>query len=260
MIMEVQNVCFSYNKQNNLLHMISTTIKPGKITTIIGPNGSGKSTLLSVMSKLYSPSSGEVILDGKSLHACKPKEVAKRIAVVYQQNEVPHDLTVEKLVHYGRLPYKGLLTYGKGKESNQSIVEWAMRCANLSNKKDVLVSSLSGGERQRVWIAMALAQKTDLLFLDEPTTYLDMFHQIELLELVQKLNREYKMTIVMVLHDLNQAIRYSDQLIVMKDGEIIQEGPPREIITERLVKNIYNVDVALKDCEYYGRYMVPVGI
>ena len=258
--MELQKVCFSYNKQNELLNMISTTIKTGKITTIIGPNGSGKSTLLSVMSKLHRPSSGEVLLDGKSLHACKPKEVAKRIAVVYQQNEVPNDLTVEKLVHYGRIPYKGLLTYGKGKDSDHSVVEWAINCTNLSTKKDALVSSLSGGERQRVWIAMALAQKTDFLFLDEPTTYLDMYHQIELLELVQKLNHQYNMTIVMVLHDLNQAIRYSDQLIVMKDGEIFKEGPPKEIVTEKLVKTIYNVEVALRDCQDYGRYIVPVGI
>ncbi|WP_028552565.1 ABC transporter ATP-binding protein [Paenibacillus sp. UNC451MF] len=256
--MEIKDVTFSYDKKNNQLKSINGEIQIGKITTIIGPNGCGKSTLLGVMSQNYAPQSGQIVLDGKLLSGYKPKELARKLAVVHQQNEAPADLTVEKLTRFGRLPHQSFFT--QPKEEDEQAVEWALSCTNLSGKRNLTLDQLSGGERQRVWIAMALAQKTNILFLDEPTTYLDIYYQIELLELVKMLNSSFGLTIVMVLHDINQAIRYSDQLIVMKNGEIAMKGEPCDVITEGTVKAIYGVDVLVKHEKDTGFYLVPVGI
>ncbi|MCS7464736.1 ABC transporter ATP-binding protein [Paenibacillus doosanensis] len=256
--MEIKDITFSYDKKNDQLKSVTGHIEPGKITTIIGPNGCGKSTLLGVMSQNYTPRNGEVILDGKAISLYKPKELAKKLAVVHQHNDAPSDMTVEKLTGFGRMPHKSM--FSQSNEEDEQAIEWALNCTNLQSKRKLTIDQLSGGERQRVWIAMALAQKTGILFLDEPTTYLDIYYQIELLELIKQLNAKYGLTIVMVLHDINQAIRYSDHLIVMKQGEIAMKGAPHEVITESTVKLIYGVDVVVKSGEDTGLYMVPVGI
>ncbi|HFK1530040.1 TPA: ABC transporter ATP-binding protein [Bacillus cereus] len=256
--MEIKNVTFSYDNVTNRLKSVSSEIEIGKITTVIGPNGCGKSTLLSVMSRNHVPSSGEVILDGKAISEYKPKEFARKLAVVHQQNEAPADITVEKLISFGRMPYKNI--FSPQTDEDREAIERALVCTNLQSKRDKPNYALSGGERQRVWIAMTLAQNTPMLFLDEPTTYLDIYYQLEILELVKELNEVYGLTIVMVLHDINQAIRYSDHIIVMKDGEIITKGNPNDVITEEMVKAIYGVDVIVKQDEDTGLYMVPMGI
>ena len=164
---------------------------------------------------------------------------------------------MEKLISFGRMPYK---IYSPQTDEDREAIERALVCTNLQSKRDKPIYALSGGERQRVWIAMTLAQNTPMLFLDEPTTYLDIYYQLEILELVKELNEVHGLTIVMVLHDINQAIRYSDHIIVMKDGEIITKGIPNDVITEEMVKAIYGVDVIVKQDEDTGLYMVPMGI
>lgn len=256
--MEVNHISYSYQSRKTVLNNVHVKIELGKVTTIIGPNGSGKSTLLGVMANYYTPQKGCVILDGKKLSVYKQKELAKKIAIVNQQNSVPNDLTVEKLVSYGRLPYKSMFT--SDKEEDDEAVDWALKQTNIEHKRLDTIEQLSGGERQRVWIAMALAQNTPFLFLDEPTTYLDIYHQYEILDLVKRLNEEHSITVVMVLHDINQAIRYSDKIIVMKNGSVIEHGEPQNVITEELMKSVYRIDIMIKYDEDTGLYTIPVGI
>jgi iron complex transport system ATP-binding protein len=256
--MEINQVAFSHDKRKDHLKGIQATIAEGKITTIIGPNGCGKSTLLGVMSGLHHPHSGRVLIDGKAVHRYSARELARKLAVVHQQNSAPADITVERLVGYGRIPHRSW--FGGNGEEDREAIEWALACANLTEKRDAVVEKLSGGERQRVWLAMALAQKTPMLFLDEPTTFLDMYYQLEILELVRRLNHEYKLTIVMVLHDINQAMRYSDSIIAMKDGAIVAHGLPQEVITVERVKEIYGVHAIVGKEESTGMYIVPVGM
>ncbi len=256
--MEINRVSFSYDKRVDHLKSVDSEIELGKITTIIGPNGCGKSTLLGVMSQHYAPHSGQVILDGKSIYSYTPKELAKKLAVVHQHNDAPADMTVEMLTGFGRLPYKSMFA-SQGDEDAEAI-DWALACTNLQSKRHTTIDQLSGGERQRVWVAMALAQKTPILFLDEPTTFLDIYYQFELLELIKSLNVNYGLTIVMVLHDINQALRYSDNVLVMKNGAIELKGKPDEVITEQTIQSIYGVQVVVKHDHAAGLYVVPVGI
>lgn len=256
--MDIKEVTFSYDKKRNTLHGIDSTIDIGKVTTIIGPNGCGKSTLLGVLSNHFQPQNGDVLLDGKSLGDFKPKELAKKLAVVHQQNNAPSDMTVEKLTAYGRIPYKNL--FSTSTHEDEEAIEWALASTNLLDKRHMPIDSLSGGQMQRVWIAMVLTQQTPYLFLDEPTTYLDIFYQYELLELVRSLNKQHGISIVMVLHDINQAIKYSDVIIVMKDGRIAAKGKPDDIITADLIYDIYGVKVVVKHDKDAGMYIVPVGI
>ena len=183
-----ENISFSYSRDKEFIKDLNISIPKGKITTILGPNGSGKSTLLSILSTYNKPSKGNVFIQDTNLNNLKSREVAKLIATVHQHNESPEDLSVETLISYGRTPHN---KRGKSnREENEEIINWAIKSTNLEDIKDKNVMSLSGGQRQRAFIAMALAQKTDVLLLDEPTTYLDIFHQIEILELVKKLNEE----------------------------------------------------------------------
>src|SRR5690625_5254199 len=228
------------------------------MTTIIGPNGSGKSTLLSVMTNNNQPGHGEVLLEGKAVSQYKGKELAKILGVVHQQNIAPADMTVEKLVEYGRLPYKG--TFTPSSEQDEKMVKWALDSTGLYDKRHMTINTLSGGQQQRAWIAMVLAQDTPYLFLDEPTANLDIYYQYEILELVKKLNEEHNLTIGMVLHDINQAIQYSDTIIAMKQGEIIKKGNLKEIITELLIYDVYGVHVVVKRDDGLGTYIVPTGI
>lgn len=238
-MIKAKNLEFSYEKDKSFIKNLNVEIEQGKITTILGPNGSGKSTLLSIFAGLNKPSSGDVIINDKSIKNLKYKDIAKEIATVHQQNKVPSDITVRELVSYGRIPHK---KYFQGNDDyDEKIIGWAIKKTGLENLKNKAVMSMSGGERQRAFIAMALAQKSKILFLDEPTTYLDIYHQIEILELVKELNTEENLTVVMVLHDINQAIKYSQNIIVMKRGEIINCGKSEEIINMNLLNDVYNI-------------------
>ncbi|WP_107926248.1 ABC transporter ATP-binding protein [Lysinibacillus parviboronicapiens] len=256
--MEIQDIIVSHDNTRNHLDGVTTAIQKGKVTTIIGPNGCGKSTLLSVMSRNNMPKSGHVSLENKDLVHYKSKEFAKKLAIVYQQNDVPKDLTIEKLVSFGRLPHNTMLK--RNLEEDAKAIDWALACTNLLEKRNNDLEALSGGERQRVWIAMALAQQSEILCLDEPTTYLDIYYQLELLELVKTLNEEHDLTIIMVLHDINQAIRYSDHIILMNAGHIVAEGVPRDVITKEVIKEVYGVEAIFNEDEQLGLYMVPLGI
>ncbi|WP_020618818.1 ABC transporter ATP-binding protein [Paenibacillus daejeonensis] len=255
--MELKGLTFSYDGRIDQLKQVEDRIPTGQITTIIGPNGSGKSTLLGVMARNLSPREGEAVLDGKAIIAYAPKELARKLAVVHQHNDAPPDLTVQRLVAYGRLPHRRM--WSQQSEEDEAAIQWALESTRLLDKRESRLCTLSGGERQRAWIAMALAQRTKLLFLDEPTTFLDMYHQIELLELIRHLNEEHGITIVMVLHDINQALRYSHHLIVMKEGEARLSGAPREVITSAALADIYGVKAVLREDDQAGLVVLPLG-
>ncbi|WP_164219972.1 ABC transporter ATP-binding protein [Virgibacillus sp. YIM 98842] len=256
--MEIKDITFSYQDKVKRLQNVKAEIRKGEITTIIGPNGSGKSTLLSVLTKNNQPQEGQVILDGKAISQYKPKELAKKLGVVHQQNTAPADMTVEKLVHYGRLPYKN--TFSPKEDKDEKIVKWALESTGLYERRNEAIDTLSGGQQQRVWIAMALAQDTPYLFLDEPTSNLDIYYQYEILELVKRLCDKHGLTIVMVLHDINQAIQYSHNLIAMKQGKVIKKGDPEKIVTDQLIKEVYGVNIVVKNDDDAGLYILPLGI
>jgi iron complex transport system ATP-binding protein len=212
---------------------LSVTIPTGKITCIVGANACGKSTLLRALARLLKPKAGVVLLDGESIHRLPTKVVATRIGILPQSPIAPDGITVADLVARGRYPHqKWFRQWGA---EDEAVITDAMRVTATIRLADRPVDELSGGQRQRVWIAMALAQGTDLMLLDEPTTYLDLAHQVEVLDLLVDLNQRDQRTIVLVLHDLNQAARYSHHLIAMRGGAILDEGPPSDVITEELV-------------------------
>lgn len=256
--MEIKDVSFSYEDNITRLNNINSSIKKGEFTTIIGPNGCGKSTLMSVLTNNNTPKQGKVILDGKMLNMYKPKELAKTLGVVYQKNIAPSDMTVEKLVQYGRLPHRS--TFSLPTDEDEEMVKWSLERTGLYDRRHMTIDQLSGGQQQRVWIAMALAQDTPYLFLDEPTSNLDIYYQYEVLELVKQLCLENGLTIVMVLHDINQAIKYSDSIIAMKQGKVVAQGDPNKIITEELIQKVYGVRVLVKKDETVGKYIIPIGI
>ncbi len=222
---------------------LSIDIPDHKITTIIGSNGCGKSTLLKAMTRIISHQSGDVILDGKCISNENTKILAQKMAILPQSPESASGLTVGELVSYGRFPYqKG---FGRLSKKDMDVIDWALQVTGTSDFKYRPVDALSGGQRQRVWIAMALAQETEIIFLDEPTTYLDMAHQLEVLELLQKLNMEQGRTIVMVLHDLNQAARFADYMIALKDGQIVKAGKCEEVMTPNVLRDVFHIDAQI---------------
>lgn len=223
---------------------LSVEVPDKKITTIIGSNGCGKSTLLKAITRIISHQSGTVILDGRDIAKENTRLLAKKMAILPQTPESASGLTVGELVSYGRFPYqKG---FGRLSKKDYEVIDWALEVTGTEDFKFRSIDALSGGQRQRVWIAMALAQETDIIFLDEPTTYLDMAHQLEVLELLQKLNVEQERTIVMVLHDLNQAARFADYIIALKDGEIIKAGNCEEVITHNVLKEVFHIDAEIE--------------
>mgnify|MGYP004557804501 FL=1 len=249
--MKVKNVHFSYGK-NKILNGVSFQIEEGKVTTIMGANGCGKSTLFSLMTKNLYPAKGNIFLKGKNILNLNLKEFARKVAIVQQYNTASDDITVESLISFGRTPYKKMMQANSREDEEK--IQWAMEVTGLTEYRNREVSRLSGGQRQRVWIAMALAQGTKTLFLDEPTTYLDIRYQIEILKLVKKLNQEYGITIVMVLHDINQAITYSDRIIGLKDGQVLVEGAPEDVITEESIRELYGINLGVTSID--GRKFV----
>ena len=254
-IFTVKNLSFAYGK-HQVLQGLDVSLREGKITTLIGANGCGKSTLFNLMTKNLKPDQGEIQFRGQDIAHLRLKDFAKEVAIVHQYNTAPPDLTVEKLVGYGRTPYQTLGLSGDPQQDEEKI-RWALEITHTVKHKDKPVAELSGGQKQRVWIAMALAQDTKVLFLDEPTTYLDVRYQLQILKLIQKLNREYGITIVMVLHDINQSLYYSDEIVAMKGGKIIAQGEPECILTGELVKEVYDVDLTIQSVD--GKpFVIPV--
>ena len=218
-------------------------IPKGKITIIIGPNGCGKSTVLKTIGRILKPKEGLVYLNGDDIRNLSTKEVAQKMAILPQSPQAQGGLTVGELVSYGRFPHKK--GFGKLSPEDKKVIQWALDITKLTELEVTMVDNLSGGQRQRVWIAMALAQQTDLILLDEPTTYLDMAYQLEVLELLYNLNREESCTIVMVLHDLNLAARFADYMIAIRSGSIISHGTPEEIMTKKVLKDTFNIDAEI---------------
>ena len=219
---------------------LSITLADGRVTTIVGPNGCGKSTLLRTMSRLLKPTSGTVLLDGESIHDLHTRDVARTMALLPQSPIAPDGLLVRDLVGRGRHPHQRW--FSQWSPEDERIVELALEMTDTASLRDRPLDQLSGGQRQRAWIAMTLAQDTDLLLLDEPTTYLDLAHQVEVLDLVTRLNRERGRTVVMVLHDLNLAARYSDTIAVMKDGVLVTQGSPSDVFTSAMLAETFGLD------------------
>lgn len=236
---------------------LSVSIPDESFTMIVGPNACGKSTLLRGLSRLLRPSVGEVILDGADIQSYKAKEVARQIGLLPQTSIAPDGITVADLVARGRYPYQKLIR--QWTNADEQAVLQAVEATNITELSHRLVDELSGGQRQRVWVAMALAQETGILLLDEPTTFLDITHQIELLELLTDLNHAGR-TLVAVLHDLNHAARYGTHLIAMRDGAVVAEGPPGEIVTAKLVEEVFGLkSIVVPDPVSGTPSVVPLG-
>ncbi|WP_024890735.1 ABC transporter ATP-binding protein [Luteimonas huabeiensis] len=236
---------------------LDVAVPAGRVTAIVGPNACGKSTLLRALSRLLAPAAGRVLLDGEDIHRLPTREVARRLGLLPQSAAAPHGIRVAELVARGRVPHQTLLR--QWSDADERAVREALADARVSELAERAVDELSGGQRQRVWLAMVLAQQTPVLLLDEPTTYLDIAHQLEVLELCRRLNRERGRTVVMVLHDLNQAARYADHLIAMRDGAIVAAGAPATTLTPALIESVFGIRcVILPDPVAGTPLVVPV--
>ena len=229
------------------------SIPKGMITIIIGSNGCGKSTLLKTIARINKPKNGDIFINNKNIKKIKEKDIAKEVAFLPQGPVCPSGLTVRELVAYGRFPHQKLI--GGLNSHDKEIIDWAINETGLSDFKDREVENLSGGQRQRAWIAMTLAQETDIIMLDEPTTYLDMSYQLEVLEVLEKLNKEKNITVVIVLHELNNACRFANNIVGLKKGKIICEGKPIDVINKSTLKEIYGINATLTKSEN-GEYPI----
>lgn len=253
MSIEVRDLVVKYGEKI-AVDNISLDVLDGEILTLIGPNGSGKSTLIKAISRIMKSYKGKILFNNKDIFSIDTKKLARDMAILPQEKDVSMDITVKELVSYGRHPHIG---FGKRLNSNdKEIIDWALEQTGMIEFRDRDIMSLSGGERQRAWISMALAQKPKVLIMDEPTTYLDISYQLEVLELVKELNRKLKLTVIMVLHDLNQAMRYSDRILVLNKGEIYGYGSPEDIIKPHLFEEVFKIHAHIykdevNDCAYF---------
>ncbi|SIR65729.1 ABC transporter ATP-binding protein [Williamsia sterculiae] len=244
--------------ERSVIEDLDLQIESAKITTIIGPNGCGKSTLLRSMARLLKPTAGQVVLDGTDIATQRTKDVARTLGLLPQSPEAPDGLTVSDLVSRGRHPHQAW--YRQWSRDDAAAVDEALVLTNTDHLADRGIDALSGGQRQRVWMAMVLAQQTDLVMLDEPTTYLDLAHAVEVLELVTRLRSERSKTVVMVLHDLNLAVRYSDQVVVMRDGKILASGAPGTIVTEDMLREAFDLNARVIEDPVFGcPLIIPIG-
>ncbi|AOW92628.1 ABC transporter [Rhodococcus sp. WMMA185] len=241
-----------------IVDKLDLQIETGVITTVIGPNGCGKSTLLRALGRLLKPRAGSVLLDGKAIGSMRTRDVARTLGMLPQSPTAPEGLTVADLVARGRHPHQSWIRQWSSDDEGE--VAEALALTGVSDLADRPVDQLSGGQRQRAWISMALAQGTDILLLDEPTTYLDLAHSIEVLDLVDRMHEEMGRTVVMVLHDLNLAIRYSDRLIVMRDGTVFAAGAPKDIISAELLLEVFGLEATVIADPVADRpLVVPIG-
>ena len=258
MILQANNLSVGYH-QTSICHGISLSIDGGAITSLIGPNGCGKSTLLKALSGQLAPMQGEVTLANKALHTWPPKLLAQRLAFLPQHPSAPENISVQQLVSHGRYPYQGLLS--RPSAEDKDIVEWALKATNMLDYRFRDFNQLSGGEKQRAWIALALAQQSQLLLLDEPTTFLDIGHQMEVLELLTELNKTVGLGLIMVLHDVNQACLFSDRLLAMKGGHIVADGRPEQVLTSELMEDLFAVHVDViphSNLTHEQAYCIPI--
>ncbi|MCL6602215.1 MAG: ABC transporter ATP-binding protein [Paenibacillus sp.] len=254
---QAERISAGYDNKT-ILQDVSISIPSNKISIIIGANGCGKSTLLKTMARLIKPTSGQVTLDGLPIHKIPPKQLARVLGLLPQSPIVPEGITVADLVGRGRYPHQTFLK-GWTKKDYEAVAE-AMEIMNITEFADRNIDELSGGQRQRVWIAMALAQQTDILFLDEPTTYLDITYQVEILDLLTDLNRKRGTTIVMVLHDINLSARYADHIFALHEGKLVTEGEPSKVITSKLIQDIFCLQCTIiKDFVSGSPSVVPIG-
>lgn len=251
--LEGRGLTLSYDDRR-ITEDLDLQIPRGKITVILGPNACGKSTLLRALSRLLTPQHGDVLLDGDEIRRMPPKALARRLGLLPQTSTAPPGITVVDLIARGRFPHQRMLS--QWSEADQLAVARAMEATRTTPLADRLVEELSGGQRQRVWIAMVLAQDTPVMLLDEPTTYLDISHQLEVMELVRGLNRDEGRTVALVLHDLNQACRYADHLIVMSDGRIASRGRPDEVMTEQLLAEVFSLEARVVPDPVFGTPLV----
>ncbi|BCN29448.1 ABC transporter ATP-binding protein [Anaeromicropila herbilytica] len=256
-ILKANNIVAGYD--NKIINNgISLVVPSGKISVIIGANACGKSTLLKTLARLIKPISGEILLDDKKINKIPSKQLARTLGLLPQSPVVPEGITVADLVGRGRFPYQTFLK-GWGKKDYEAVQE-ALEIMGITDLANRSVDELSGGQRQRVWIAMALAQQTDILLLDEPTTFLDITYQVEILDLLTDLNRKRGTTIVMVLHDINLSARYSDYIFALHKGNLIAEGSPDEVISEELIQKVFSLECAvIKDPVSGSPFIVPKG-
>ncbi|MDO5718854.1 MAG: ABC transporter ATP-binding protein [Tissierellia bacterium] len=239
MILSSVKVSIGY-EEKIIVKELDLEFDASNITSIIGPNGCGKTTLLRALTKMIAHTEGNIYLDDINIDDINNKEMSKMVAMLNQIHTCPMDFSVKNLVGYGRFPYQKW--YESNSEEDDKIIEWAMEEANMIDFKDRKINNLSGGERQRAWIATALAQKPRILFLDEPTTYLDIAHQNEIMKLVKRLNQSHNIGVVMVLHDIEHALLVSDKVLVMKDGVKYDYGTPDEVITKEMLRDVYDVE------------------
>ena len=237
-----KNLNISYGNLD-IVKDLNLDIPKGKITTIIGSNGCGKSTILKTIARIIQAKSGDIFVNNINIKEQSPKDLAKVMAVLPQSPQAPSGLTVEELIAYGRFPHqKG---FGKMRKEDEDIVTWALKSTGIEEFRDRPIEALSGGQRQRAWIAMALAQQTEILILDEPTTYLDLAHQLEILKLLEELNKKQGTTIVMVIHELNNAARFADNMIGVKKGQVVCQGTAHGVMTKENLKELFNIDAEI---------------
>ena len=253
-----QNLSLAYDEEE-VIHELSLAIPSQKITALIGPNGSGKSTLLKGLARLMKPKGGAVFLDGLAIQQMPTRHVARQMAILPQRPEAPDGLTVRELVAFGRFPHQGF--FGVCSQEDDLRIEEALEIIGIRRLSEVALGELSGGQRQLAWIAMALAQDTELLLLDEPTTFLDMAHQLEVLDVLDRLHREHDRTIVMVLHDINQAARYAHHMVALTDGRIAHRGTPRDILTSDVLAEVFGIEAEVKmDSLTNAPYCIPLKV
>lgn len=258
MKLECKNISVSINGKK-IISDINSNFTEGKCIAIIGPNGVGKSTFLKVLAALNSQYEGEVLLGGKNIRNISRKKIARHLAILPQSMQIPPDITVSRLIDYGRFPYRSLFSRGNPKE-DEDAVNWAISVVNLEKFKDRQVNSLSGGERQRARIAMALAQLPEIILFDEPTTYLDIAHQLEVMQTIRLINEKYKMTVIMVVHDINHALQFANEVIVLKDGKIFAQGQPQQILNVDLLEKVFGVKADIFTNSLGASVISPVSI